>query len=60
MVLTQIRKELVAVVERAREMMQGGGERNVLPACERWTELRPGERQPAGEPSRKTEMSCLR
>jgi hypothetical protein len=27
----------VAVVERARELMQGGVERNVLPAWERWT-----------------------
>ena len=27
----------MAVVERARELMQGGGERNVLPAWERWT-----------------------
>ena len=35
--LTQMREELVAVVERARELMQGGAERNVLPAWERWT-----------------------
>ena len=35
--LTQMREELVATIERARELMQGGGERNVLPAWERWT-----------------------
>ena len=34
--LTQMREELVAVVERARELMQGDGERNVLPNQERW------------------------
>ena len=27
----------MAVVERARELMQGGGARTVLPAWERWT-----------------------
>ena len=35
--LSQMREELVAVVETARELMQGGGERNVLPAWESWT-----------------------
>ena len=32
-----MREELVAVVERARELMQGGGERNGLLAWESWT-----------------------
>ena len=32
-----MRGELVAVVERARELMQGGGERNILPTWEKWT-----------------------
>ena len=35
--LTQMREELVAAIERVRELMQGCGERNVLPAWERWT-----------------------
>ena len=35
--LSQMREGLVDVVERARELMQGGGERNVLPAWEKWT-----------------------
>ena len=35
--LIQMRGELVAVVEKARELMQGGGERNILPAWEKWT-----------------------
>ena len=55
-----MREELVAVVERARELMQGGGERNVLPAGKGGQEQTPCESQPAAEPSRKTEMSCLR
>ena len=58
--LTQMREELVAVVERARELMQGGGERNVLPSVKGGQEQTPCESQPAAEPSRKTEMSCLR
>ena len=32
-----MREELVAVVERARELMQGGVEKSVLPAWERLT-----------------------
>ena len=39
--LSQMRGELVAVVERARELMQGGGERNILPAWEMWTRAEP-------------------
>ena len=58
--LSQMRGELVAVVERARELIQGRGERTILPAWEKVTRPRPGETQAGGEPSRKTEMSCLR
>ena len=35
--LSQMRGEFVAVVERARELMQGRGERTILPAWEKWT-----------------------
>ena len=34
--LSQMREEPVAMGERARELMQRRGERNVLPAWERW------------------------
>ena len=34
--LSQMRQEPVAMGERARELMQRLGERNVLPAWERW------------------------
>ena len=43
--LTQMREELVAVVERARELMQGGGESlhqlGKLLAWESWTRAEP-------------------
>ena len=55
-----MREELVAAIERVRELMQGGGERNVLPSVKGGQEQTPCESQPAAEPSRKTEMSCLR
>ena len=34
--LSQMRQEPVAMGERAKELMQRLGERNVLPAWERW------------------------
>ena len=40
----------MAVVERARELMQGGVEKNVLPAGKGRQEPRPGESQARGEP----------
>ena len=40
---TQMREELVAAVERARKLMQGGGETNVLPAGKGGQEQTPCE-----------------
>lgn len=40
----------MAVVERARELMQGGGERKSCLPGKGGPELRPGESQAGGEP----------